>query len=72
MVGFSEGSLVANLKNWARRPSLEGTIRSEASTVRDQHLATAAAVEVEQSQRRSTVFTISIAANRSRKISKIL
>jgi hypothetical protein len=43
MVGLSEGSLVANLKNWARRPTRKERI------VADQHPTTAD--EAEQSQR---------------------
>ena len=66
MVGFSEGSLVANLKKWARRStrkerivakqsrptSLEAEQSQRTSSVA-QHLATT--VEVEQSRRTSSV-----------------
>ena len=47
MVGFSEGSLVANLKNWARRSTRKERIAAKQNVPMTD--------EVEQSQRTSTI-----------------
>ncbi len=48
MVGFSEGSLVANWKNWARRSTRKGRIVAKQSR-------TTTTAKAEQSQRTSSV-----------------
>ena len=53
MVGFSEGSLVANLKNWARRSTRKERIVAKQSRRTLQHLITTD--EAEQSRRTSSV-----------------
>ena len=58
MVGFSEGSLLANLKNWARRSTRQERTVAKQSRRTLQHLISTD--EAEQSQRTSSVAHLAV------------
>jgi SLT domain-containing protein len=64
MVGFSEGSLVANLKSWARRPARKEQIVAKQSRRRStsQHPTTTDDSEAKQSRQRASSVSQSLAA----------
>lgn len=73
MVGFSEGSLVANLKNWARRsPRKEQIAANQSRRTSSQHSTTTD--EAEQSQSTSSVaqhLAITVEVEQSQRTSTV-